>query len=454
MVGYHVHRVSGSNKFSAENASMSPMDIYKDIFSSPCTTCSIKTVDNSQYWHPELYYQWPDGTFSLVPNGGLTVYYLSRHGNGNQSHPDYKAIPKGFRMVAGDPFRRTFSGSVADTAISYACLAEQPNPETHNLPTDKKFCKNGLRAQIFFPMCWNGKDIDTPDHKSHMAYPTIYNDGDCPSTHPVRIPGVFFEAFYSVDKFPHGQGRQPFVWSCGDPTGYGFHADFMSGWDPDVMQAAIKNTKCDSSNPDMAFGNNVKACPPLAPYVQETPDAACLIDSPIPLTEDMGMGHPIPALPGCNPITSVSTPPCSVPPSPSKAKAPRYLLKAKANGKYVSSNPPGTKNPVVANVVVPSLTEVWDPNPVNGGVCLLSEDNGDFASANGDNGMLYVNRGTVSQWETFKIVDQNNGYHAIMSLRNNMYINVTSAGNLTPTSATACDSCLFTLEIPNGGSYM
>jgi hypothetical protein len=61
-----------------------------------------------------------------------------------------------------------------------------------------------------------------------MAYPSRTDIGDCPSTHPVRLPGVFFEAIYAVSQFPHGQGTQPFVLSNGDPTGYGFHGDFVS----------------------------------------------------------------------------------------------------------------------------------------------------------------------------------------------------------------------------------
>jgi len=356
-------------------------------------------------------------------------------------------------MVAGNPTRRTFDGSPADYAISYACLAAEPNPETNYLPTDKKFCVNGLRAQLFFPFCWDGKNIDSPDHKSHMAYTTSYNNGNCPDSHPVRIPGIFFEAFYSVSQFPHGTGTQPFAWACGDKTGYGFHGDFISGWDPVVMQAAIDNPLCDSSNPNMDDGNNVKACPPLAAYVQDTPDYACMLSTPIPLNEDMGMGHPIPTLPGCNPITSVSTPPCAGPAAPSKAKDPRYLIKSKATGKYVSSNPPGTKNPMIANVVIPTLTEVWDPNPVPGGVCLLSEDNGQFASANGPDETLYVNRGSVSMWETFSIVNQPNGYVAIMAKRNNQYLNVTQNGNIAANSPNVCNECLFTLEIPNGGRF-
>ena len=104
-----------------------------------------------------------------------------------------------------------------------------PNaPQTNGFQTDKHFCKNGFRMQSFFPMCWDGKNLDSPDHRSHMAYPTKYNTGDCPATHPVRLPALFFEAFYSIAKFPHGTGRQPFVLSNGDPTGYGFHGDFVS----------------------------------------------------------------------------------------------------------------------------------------------------------------------------------------------------------------------------------
>ena len=101
-------------------------------------------------------------------------------------------------------------------------------PQTNGFPTDKHFCKNGLLMQISFPMCWNNKTLDSPDHRSHMAYPTGYSDGDCPRTHPVRLPQIYFDALYSVAKFPHGRGVQPFVLAIGDPTGYGFHGDFVS----------------------------------------------------------------------------------------------------------------------------------------------------------------------------------------------------------------------------------
>lgn len=49
--------------------------------------------------------------------------------------------------------------------------------------------------------CWDGKNLDSPDHKSHVAYPTngpalfsgTGTGGNCPSTHPVKIPQLMLE---------------------------------------------------------------------------------------------------------------------------------------------------------------------------------------------------------------------------------------------------------------------
>lgn len=45
------------------------------MIGSSCTTATI-TVDKSAYWIPDLYYEWPNKTYTLVPNGGLTVYVI------------------------------------------------------------------------------------------------------------------------------------------------------------------------------------------------------------------------------------------------------------------------------------------------------------------------------------------------------------------------------------------
>jgi hypothetical protein len=67
--------------------------------------------------------------------------------------------------------------------------------------------------------CWDGVNLDSANHKSHVAYPG-YN-GKCPTTHPVKIPQLFFEivwdtrAFNDKSQWPE-DGSQPFVFSYGD----------------------------------------------------------------------------------------------------------------------------------------------------------------------------------------------------------------------------------------------
>ena len=71
--------------------------------------CSIET----------RYYRWPNGTFSLVPNSDFTVnYYLvgkdGYRDSQQRGYPKWEPFPKGLRMIAGDPFRRTFNSSIVE----------------------------------------------------------------------------------------------------------------------------------------------------------------------------------------------------------------------------------------------------------------------------------------------------------------------------------------------------
>lgn len=88
-------------------------------------------------------------------------------------------------------------------------------------------CLNGIR-------CWDGKNLDSPDHQSHM-YNTIRSDGftnapACPASHPVRVPQVTFETVWDTSKFnslwPSG-APNPYVWSFEGKAG-GTHADYVS----------------------------------------------------------------------------------------------------------------------------------------------------------------------------------------------------------------------------------
>ncbi|KAK7189695.1 WSC domain-containing protein [Paraphaeosphaeria sporulosa] len=84
---------------------------------------------------------------------------------------------------------------------------------------------------------------------------TEYNTGVCPSTHPNHTISLFYEVLYDINRFADmwynmssGSNYQPFVFSNGDTTGYGFHAAFVNRWAVDVLQRATTMCTSDSGN--------------------------------------------------------------------------------------------------------------------------------------------------------------------------------------------------------------
>ncbi|RPB22743.1 WSC-domain-containing protein [Terfezia boudieri ATCC MYA-4762] len=279
-VAGHLHTIMGGNGFGFE------MD-YDQARKSTCSTCSVKE-DLSSYWIPNLFYKAKNGSLHEVEQmGGALVYYLQRRGT-----PDEKlyAFPKGFRMLAGDPLLRSYTDNKEQRAVSFACLDHNnPGPETPGFPT--KNCPDGLRLQVFFPSCWNGKDLDSPDHKSHMAYPDGTNTGKCPPTHPVHLISIFYEVLFDTGPL-NGEwvnGKSPFLLSTGDPTGYGFHGDFVNGWDTGILQKAVDGCNADSGL--------VEACPYFT-FFDKDIQKDCHI---LPRVDEQTSGW-MDKLPGCNPI--------------------------------------------------------------------------------------------------------------------------------------------------------
>lgn len=149
-----------------------------------------------------------------------------------------------------------------------------------------------MRAQVFFPSCWDGQNLDSPDHISHMSYPIgAYNDGYCPDSHPVHLISLFFELFVPTGDFPYN-GAGTWSLSNGDPQGLRFHGDFVMGWnDTNILQEFISN--CPN-----ALGNSAD-CPAFAAVQDTTAPGACQFEGII-VDEDIGTNGAITALPGCN----------------------------------------------------------------------------------------------------------------------------------------------------------
>ncbi|KAK3381260.1 hypothetical protein B0H63DRAFT_434647 [Podospora didyma] len=293
----HTHQIVGGNSF---NVTMDPKSLDPPS-ASTCTTCTY-SEDFSNYWTASLYFRSPEnGSYRMVPQrtnfegldgirhpdgGGITIYYMTPFGGGNQK---VTAFPPGFRMIAGNPELRNEIGTVP--GICHRCNGNgagfTPCDSKDTIGFPLKVCPGGIRGSVTFPSCWDGKNLDSPDHRSHVAYTPsgrVLAGAECPASHPVRIPQLMYEMLWDTSAFNDPKyfegGKQPFVYSFGDATGYGQHGDYLFGWKGDALQRGM----------DAVLGDNCvnDGCPVLKS--QANSDAVACKKSTQVLGEDVGRG--------------------------------------------------------------------------------------------------------------------------------------------------------------------
>ncbi|KAJ7701569.1 hypothetical protein B0H17DRAFT_190023 [Mycena rosella] len=301
-VATHVHSVLGGSNFGLNTSTAV-------LRNSSCTSIPIPE-DKSNYWFPQMYFQCVTlntqftTAFQLpVLTDGPTApsrvlaatlsYYLFNDTPGYTTE-----FPDDFRMISGDPTLRTLDpSSFAQQAITFLCLDFNGKSNRYNeLPLGIS-CPSGIRSQINFPSCWNGNDTDSSDHKSHVAFlSTGPDNGTCTDPNfPVTLPRIFMEVYWISQVFEDQRKSamtpsQPFVFANGDPTGYGYHADFFNGWDSGVLQKALNGCNC---NP---YGD-ATCCVNQGIFGMNT-SSTCYITNSV---DEQTLGT-LATLPGANPI--------------------------------------------------------------------------------------------------------------------------------------------------------
>lgn len=264
----HLHVFAGNDQTNYASDAQS-------IANSGGSTCTGGTANRTAYWAPALIdtggRDWSECTGTephpdceLVTPGGdpaqavdcaraLNAWtrYCVDETNAFQIYykTGYRGVPSatvqnwpaGLRMIAGTS---TSTAAQSASIAWWGCKPDnQGQPTASHTTIAATGCQPGqlLVQAVEFPQCWNGRDLDSPDHKSHMAYGAGWPDKGCPTTHPVPLPQVTQWVYY---RLPAGVNLEHLRLASDmydGPGGYSGHADWWNGWDLDVFQRVVDN---------------------------------------------------------------------------------------------------------------------------------------------------------------------------------------------------------------------
>lgn len=221
------------------NMSTDAYSTAASLLSGGESTCGGGSLNRSAYWIPALL----DSNGNAVPSNGMIVYYKSGYRRGRAAPDDGIVFPNGLRILVGDP--AATAPQVANDNVWFGCAPNTTNVfnlgasimRGQTIPTG---CPAGhrLHMSLGLPGCWDGINLDSPDHRSHVAFGD-YSHG-CPASHPVSIPEITFNIDWTVP----AEGAAGLRFSsdpAGVPGGTTIHGDYIAAWDESTIQAWLTN---------------------------------------------------------------------------------------------------------------------------------------------------------------------------------------------------------------------
>lgn len=247
----HLHMYFGNHTLDADST---PASLRANGESS----CQGSELNRSAYWMPMMLAPRWNGSSPVLDSHGMRAYDAVLTIDslaGENLGPDiyYKRatagqvvpMPTGLRMIVG---RASATTEQTGSTVRYACESSvhQGSPVyAFHIPV----CEVGdaVLVETFFPSCWDGVNLDVPDHASHMAFsrPGSGNRYVCPDTHPVPLPQVSYHFKFAVTAENGGPTGSSRGWRLasdvydvpddGDVGGRSLHADWFMAWHPEVI---------------------------------------------------------------------------------------------------------------------------------------------------------------------------------------------------------------------------
>jgi uncharacterized protein DUF1996/carbohydrate binding protein with CBM6 domain len=209
----HLHSFVGN---SSTDANSTPETLMR-LTASTCKPLE----DHSAYWVPTLLEHGQP-----VQPKSVVVYYGSLLADKTRTVP----MPAGMRMIAGDAKKQTPTPRGA--VNQFYCAGGPQDGKTRSTDQNWPVCDGGtLHYTLRFPDCWDGRNLDSPDHKSHVSFG---GGGVCPAAFPVPIPALTFSISYPTSGTADG-----FKLSSGMASS--MHGDAFFAWEDGAMAQRVKD---------------------------------------------------------------------------------------------------------------------------------------------------------------------------------------------------------------------
>ena len=213
----HLHMFFGNTSADADST-------YESLRASGGGSCQGGPINRTGYWAPAMF----DAAGKVVVPDDFIVYYKGEYADA-AGITSIAELPPGLRMVAGYNME---TGS-PDTHFEWYCEVNQVKQQS--IP----HCADGERVgvQLHFPQCWDGANLDSADHRSHLAH-ISYDTGvaACPAGYPVHIPEITLAIWWTQD----GDSEAWYLSSdhmigMTHANGSTFHSDWFGAWDPTIQ---------------------------------------------------------------------------------------------------------------------------------------------------------------------------------------------------------------------------
>ena len=230
----HHHTFYGNTSTNAKSDLMS-------FASNGNSTCLGGIMNKSAYWVSSMI-----DTVTHTPIVPQSAIFYYKRGY-TVPAAFITAPPKGLRMIAGNS--KATSEATMGQSGQYGCIPPDDGVTRPWFPWQRSIpnCAVGwtMQMNVGFPQCWDGINLDSPDHKSHMAFPDglLPTANKCPATHPIAIPNISVNFNFKITQL-----NQTKTWRLASdnydntqPAGYSAHADWVNGWDETIMKSIVTN---------------------------------------------------------------------------------------------------------------------------------------------------------------------------------------------------------------------